>query len=64
MKKCLHYDIERSTLKIRRVTICKGKIVLSVLMAGVMCLHFSMQDEDILEHNNGKCHLCTHLSNM
>ena len=27
-----------------------GKIFLSVLTASVMCLHFSMQGEDILEH--------------
>ena len=32
---------------------------LSLLMASVMCLHFNMQEEDILEHTNGKCHLCT-----
>ena len=24
-----------------------------------MRLHFSMQEEYVLEHNNGKCHLCT-----
>jgi hypothetical protein len=23
----------------------------------VMCLQFSVQEEDILEHTNGKCHL-------
>ena len=28
-------------------------------MASVTCLHFSMQEEDILEHTNGKCHMCT-----
>ena len=22
-------------------------------------LHSSLQEEDILEHTNGKCHLCT-----
>jgi hypothetical protein len=38
---------------------CKGKIILSILMTSVMCLHLSMQEEDILEHTNGKCHLCT-----
>ena len=38
---------------------CKGKIFLSVLMASVMCLCFRMQHDDILEHTNGKCHLCT-----
>ena len=34
--------------------ICKGKLFLSTLMATVMCVHFSMQEEDILEHTNGK----------
>jgi hypothetical protein len=28
----------------------------SVLMASVMSLHFSIKEEDILEHINGKCH--------
>ena len=28
-------------------------------MASVMCLYFSMQEEDIVEHTRGKCHLCT-----
>ena len=32
---------------------------LIVLMARVMCLQFSMQEGDILEHTNRKCHLCT-----
>jgi hypothetical protein len=32
-------------------------------MASVMCLHFTMLKEDILEHTNGKCHLCTLYSN-
>jgi hypothetical protein len=41
------------------ILVCKGKIFLSVLMAGVMCLHFSMQGKDILECTNGKCHVCT-----
>ena len=27
-------------------------------MTNVMCLHFSVQEEDILEHTNDKCHLC------
>jgi len=26
-------------------------------MASVMYLHFSRQEEDILEHPNGKCHI-------
>ena len=32
---------------------------LSVLMASVICLYFSMQEEDILKHTNDMCHLCT-----
>jgi hypothetical protein len=32
-------------------------------MASVMCLHFSMQEEDILEHTNAKCH-CVHFSQL
>ena len=32
-------------------------------MASGMHLHFSMQEEDILEHTNAKCHLCIHLVN-
>jgi hypothetical protein len=39
--------------------ICEGEIFLSVLMASVNYLDFSMQEEDILERINGKCHLCT-----
>ena len=30
----------------------QGECILSVLMASVVCLHFSMQKEDILEHTN------------
>ena len=37
----------------------QGEIFYSVLMAGAMCLHFIMQEEDILENTNGHCHLCT-----
>ena len=37
----------------------QGKIILSILLASVMCLHFGMQEEDILERTNAKCHLCT-----
>ena len=44
------------------VLVCKGKTFLSVRMASTMYLHFSMHEEDILEHINGKCHLCTILS--
>jgi hypothetical protein len=35
----------------------QGEEFLSVSMASVMCLHFSMQEGDILEHVSGKCHL-------
>ena len=31
----------------------------SILIASVMCLHFSMQEEYIREHTNDNCHLCT-----
>ena len=30
---------------------------MSILIASVMCLYFGMQEEDILEHINVKCHL-------
>ena len=29
-------------------------------MASVMFSHIGMQGEDIIEHTNTKCHLCTH----
>ena len=29
---------------------------LNVLMASAMSSHFSVHDEDILKHMNGKCH--------
>ena len=35
------------------------EISLSSLMASVMCLHFSVQQEDIHEDMNVKCHYCT-----
>ena len=41
------------------ILICKGKILLSVLMASVECLHLGMQEEDIFERTNGQCHLYT-----
>jgi hypothetical protein len=37
----------------------KGKILLSILMASVVCLHFGRQEEDIIKHTNDKGHLCT-----
>jgi hypothetical protein len=36
----------------------QGNILFSLLMASVMRLHFSMQEEDVLEHTDGKCHVC------
>ena len=33
--------------------------IFNILMASVICLHFGMQEEGILAHTNGKCHLCT-----
>ena len=33
-------------------------------MANVICLHFNMQEEDILEHANVKCYSCTLLVNL
>ena len=38
--------------------VCKGKMFSSLLTTSVVCLHFSMQEKDILEHTNGMCHLC------
>ena len=38
--------------------ICNMKILLSILMAIVMYLHFSMQEENIIEHTNAKYHWC------
>ena len=33
-------------------------------MARVMCLHFCMQEEDFLEHSNGKSHMCVDFSQL
>ena len=33
-------------------------------MASVMCLQFCMQEEDILEHSNGKWHLSVDFSQL
>jgi hypothetical protein len=44
--------------------LCKGKILSSVLMGCAMGLHFGMQEEDIFEHIDVKCHLCTLLVNL
>ena len=36
-----------------------GEDISSVLMASVMCIHFSMQEKDILEHTDVKSPSCT-----
>jgi hypothetical protein len=48
---CLYFNMQR-------------KIFLSILIATSMCLHFSMQEEDTLEHTNVKCHFRTLLVNL
>jgi hypothetical protein len=42
----------------------RKSILLSVLMASVICLLFNIQEVDVLEHTNGKCHLCVHFSQL
>ena len=46
---------------ILEMLICKGKILmLSILMANLVYVHFSMQEEEILENNvDVACHLYT-----
>ena len=39
--------------------VCKGHIWFSILTASVVWLRFSMQEDDVLEHTNVKCHSCT-----
>ena len=34
-------------------------MLLSILLASVVCLHFSVQRDEFLEHTNVECHLCT-----
>ena len=42
------------------ITVDDNLVFLSALMAlCVVCLHFTMQEEGILEHINGKYHLRT-----
>ena len=43
------------------ILVCKLKYLFfsSTLTTSVMCLHFTMEEEDILEHTNGRCRLCT-----
>ena len=36
-----------------------SKAIFQSTIASVMCLHFSMREEDILQYTNGKYHLCT-----
>ena len=62
-KRSLHYDIYHNTLGYLREQSCnliyKGKILFSILLASVICLQISMQEDDALMHTIGKCHLCT-----
>ena len=44
--------------------VCKGEILLRISIASVMCLHFSIQEEDNIEHSNVECCLCTLLVNL
>ena len=37
----------------------QGEDIFEHSHASVMCLHSSVQEEDILEHADGKCHVCT-----
>ena len=46
------------------VLICKGKIILSIIMVGVMCLCLNMQEEDILELTNPKCLFSVNFSQL
>ena len=41
------------------LSVSKGKLLLSILMASGICLHFSMQEEDTLQYTNIMCYLCT-----
>jgi hypothetical protein len=41
------------------IIVWEVRILLSILMACVICLQFSRQEEDILEHTNGMCHVFT-----
>ena len=36
----------------------RGMNLLSILVASVICLDLSVQEEDMLEHINVKCPLC------
>ena len=40
------------------ILVCKGQTVLSILLTSVMCLHSSIQEEDILQLTYVRCHLC------
>ena len=56
-------------MKIVEITILRFNIQVEdklehTLVASVMCLHFSMQKGNILEHTDGKCHVHTSLVNL
>ena len=63
VKQYLYYDILEQHTGIYQMIVLyfsmQGEDILSILIANVMRLHLSMQEEDILEDTDGKCHLCT-----
>jgi hypothetical protein len=56
-------DIQHSTLGELEVIVLhfgmREEIILSILLTSVMWLHSSVQDENIMERINVKCHPCT-----
>ena len=42
----------------------EGRYYMNVLMASDMCLCFSIQEEDIIDHINAKCHVFTFMTNL
>ena len=42
----------------------EGRYYMNVLMASDMCLCFSIQEEDIIDHTNAKCHVFTFMTNL
>ena len=42
----------------------QGEDILNVLMASVLCLYFSMQEDDILEHSVMASVICLHFSQL
>ena len=50
-----HWDASDDSLH----STMSGEYFIEQLMTNVTCLHFSMKEEDILEHTNDKCHMFT-----